>query len=331
MKIVKMLGDGNCFPRCVAFHIYGYPELHHEIRARVVRFAEENRIKIDLTHGDPFKNQCWIEKMRQNGEWFYSCAILAAAWEYELPIIMYQHDPAGESEFVFFKEFNPGNHNENALKVLYTWVKPPTKFEFEFNPRNIPSRNHFVALEDNGNPSPQAISSFGGRFQATENLVPHKNRTKLNKSPTPHKSIGRFISIKKPRTLTNFDSGSQPAAKNPIVRFARAESNYLQRSTKKPDATESKQQPEYFALKRPPPPDFKLKPAYKKICSNKNRQVDPQDRKSDPSSKAKDKDQSPEYQKDKPTKLDRREDVNLWKTYDELKKISDTVIEVLQS
>ena len=50
-KMVKITGDGNCFYRCISYHIYGNEEHHKEIRNRVIDHLE-------LEKG---KYQCYID------------------------------------------------------------------------------------------------------------------------------------------------------------------------------------------------------------------------------------------------------------------------------
>ena len=83
-NIYQVLGDGNCYFRCISYVLSGKEDHHRDVRKVLCEYISwfPGRLSVLITDKDELKNGCkYIERsgMRENGKWATEVKILATA------------------------------------------------------------------------------------------------------------------------------------------------------------------------------------------------------------------------------------------------------------
>ena len=90
LPIQEMAGDGNCLFRSVAHQVYGNPELHTVVRAKVLQYIESQPEYFQsFVDGEEFYAYC--TRMRSLGEWGGDIEVQAMSELYSRPIQIYAY------------------------------------------------------------------------------------------------------------------------------------------------------------------------------------------------------------------------------------------------
>ena len=89
-----MLGDGNCYFRCISSVLSGKENYHRDVRKVLCKYISwfPGRLSVLITDKDELKNGCkYIERsgMRENGKWATEVEILTTVKCFQRDIFTY--------------------------------------------------------------------------------------------------------------------------------------------------------------------------------------------------------------------------------------------------
>ena len=97
-KLLKMVGDGNCFFRAIATLFYGSQEKHADVRNEIVIHIGKTANKFSAFMPQPTTQvQQHITTMRNTGVWATLAEIMAAVELYGVPLYLYTLTPSRTS------------------------------------------------------------------------------------------------------------------------------------------------------------------------------------------------------------------------------------------
>ena len=93
-NIYRVLGDGNCYFRCISYVLSGKEDYHRDVRNVLCEYISwfPGRLSILITDKDELKNGCkYIERsgMMKNGEWATEVEILVTVKCFQRDIFTY--------------------------------------------------------------------------------------------------------------------------------------------------------------------------------------------------------------------------------------------------
>ena len=111
MNLVTVVGDGNCFYRCISYALEGTENFHSYYREIVYEELNENKkIYRDFINGDV---DTYIERMRTDKEWADNIELQAFANKTGIQIILYNMTDNGNERIIFPESIN------NMGKIIY--------------------------------------------------------------------------------------------------------------------------------------------------------------------------------------------------------------------
>ena len=65
LKLLEIVGDGNCFYRCISYFIFGNQDYYAEIKNEIIKWIDNNREAFNEFFGDDVQNKKTKEELAE--------------------------------------------------------------------------------------------------------------------------------------------------------------------------------------------------------------------------------------------------------------------------
>ena len=127
IKEAKMIGDGNCFYKCLSKFCFCKVEYDERLRSGVSRFCRDNiseiseiQGKVLSQNGEYISTENYIKEMDNNRDWATDLDILITCFIFELNIGIYKYGEDKDNlEFVNSFVYEDNNVNNPTMLLIY--------------------------------------------------------------------------------------------------------------------------------------------------------------------------------------------------------------------
>ena len=165
-KEAKMIGNGNCFYKCLSKFLYCKTEYDEKLRDGVLRFCKDNNIKISnylnqvKTQNDELINTVdYINNVNKNNDWSEDIELTICSFVFEMNIAIYKYtEDRKKLQFIKSYIFEENNINNPTMIVIndktnhYNMIYPYTTTS-----TGIDEQNQTFIDHDELNPYPKYL------------------------------------------------------------------------------------------------------------------------------------------------------------------------------